>query len=405
MIFFSILLFNLSNSVWAEFPYETLTDQFTNTDSKSFHELSNLPPIKSQDGIGLCYGFAATTILEYYRCRELVLSCKQSENALSTLDVSSYNSTNKALKEGGDSYAILDHLKKSNRKIAAESCVPFSSLVHQFSSNNKSNEKYGWNILVETWKKFKKLQSENYNSNNLISCSNNIKANITNLDTNEDQINNALKTANSLESFLYQVLLPKKCLDDQIKLEIPPFETNRYPLSSIDFDKKKIAEKIEQVLLNDIPLVLNICGDPAIDNKCPENSGHALTLTGIKESCDANNSNCKTFVKVNNSYGNTWQLNNNNGWVDLESLLNTSEVFQKFNVISWINKPGAQLKNLKLNRNIYATNLSTPTIYPPAINRNSAIPEQWKNYKGIWKCPENKFVDRYEPGCVPMKFN
>ncbi len=73
----------------ADYPYNTLDSSYKDT-PESKTEVSSISPIKAQDGIGLCYGFSATTLLENYRCREFKLDCQSSENLMSSLDVTSY---------------------------------------------------------------------------------------------------------------------------------------------------------------------------------------------------------------------------------------------------------------------------------------------------------------------------
>src|SRR4051812_39031710 len=73
----------------SEYPYVVLPKSFIDVPG-SIKEILPVTPSRSQDGLGICYGFSATSLLEHYRCRELKLDCSNPSEFLSTLDVTSY---------------------------------------------------------------------------------------------------------------------------------------------------------------------------------------------------------------------------------------------------------------------------------------------------------------------------
>lgn len=389
MTFFSLIS---GYTVRAEYPYETLDRSYRQ--KGEIHEVTPASPVKSQDGIGLCYGFTATSLLEHYRCRELNLDCTDPKEILSSLDVTSYYQRERLI-EGGQTYRILSNLESGKKKIAREECARFSTLVHQVSVSQNSyikDEKRGWNFLIKKWNEYRGLGGTK--RNDCISClADEIKSTLVNITTPTDQLKKAFEEARSLEEFLYKSILPLHCLEESRMAAIPPFVTRTYPTYKDKFSDEGLAQKIETVLRNNIPLEMGICTSSV--SPCPDDSGHSITLFGIKEMCSGQTSQCRKAVKIKNSYGMSWQNKTDDGWVDLASLIEASKALGTHNNITWIQKPGQVLQEKKLS--------AVPSPRPVTPSGGGAgVPAQYKDYKGIWKCPNATFRDNYEPGCVPM---
>lgn len=394
------LFFGLCQVALAESPYETLDSSYR--DSGSITEITPSTPIKAQDGVGLCYGFSATSLLENFRCREMNLDCSNEGDVLSSLDVTSYYQK-QSLKEGGDTFRLLDNIERSKRKIAKEQCVKFSALVFQMSSERHSSrvltldEKSGWNFLIKKWNEYKGI-GQSTARNDCVSClADTIKATLVNIETPKDQLQDAFQSARTLEEFLYKSLLPKECLEDSETLSIPAFKTKTFPGYKDTANNDSITRKVVSILQAGLPLEMSICTRDGLNGKCDDNGGHSIALFGIKEVCSSKNNDCKKVVKIKNSYGKSWQEYHNDGWVDLDSLVESSLLFGKGNNITWLEKPGFILP---VNNPAKSNQINAPSIHS---NPGRSIPNQYKNYKGIWKCPGSKFSDIYEAGCVPLK--
>lgn len=378
----------------AEHPYETL-DQSYRQRGESI-EITPMTPVKSQDGIGLCYGFTATSLLENYRCREMNLDCNDPKEILSSLDVTSYYQRER-LVEGGQTYRILSNLESGKKKVAREECARFSTLVHQVSVSQNSyikDEKRGWNFLTKKWNEYRGLAGTK--RNDCVSClADEIKSTLVNITTPTEQLKKAFEEARSLEEFLYKSILPVHCLEESKMAAIPPFVTKSFPTYKDKLTDEALAQKIETVLRNNIPLEMGICTSGT--NPCQNDSGHSITLFGIKEMCNGQSDQCRKVVKIKNSYGMSWQNNTDDGWVDLAALTEASRALGPHNNITWIQKPGQVLVEKK------TTPPQTPRpVTPSRPGGGSGIPTHYKDYKGIWKCPNATFRDYYEPGCVPM---
>ncbi len=396
-----ILLLIISINIFAEYPYETMKQEYS--EDREVFEVKNMSPTKSQDGIGICYGFSSTSLLENYRCRELKLNCLDKKEQLSSLDVTSYflSTDSRQIKEAGNSATLLTNFKRSKRKLAFEECANFSSLLHQSNQNGISNEKEGFNLLVKAWNKFKGYAQEK--RTDCVGCLvDELKAKLKNLKTPDEQIKDAFYNSQTLEHFIYNATLPLECLDQTKMASIPDFDVIRFPKYGSNTSRIELKNKIEQVLLNDMPVEISFCTSNISNGPCPDGEGHSTTLFGIKEACDPGTNNCRTMVRIKNSYGWGWQRDNNNGWVDLDTLAQASMNLDNHSNITWIQRPGFKLENKTLKKTGNETKPSNNSQGQYNSSTRPAVPpSEHKNFKGIWKCPGNKFLDHYEEGCVP----
>jgi len=363
----SLLFLIVSLNVLAEYPYITATSELNSKPTKEV-EVTRMSATKSQDGIGICYGFSSTALLENYRCRSLNISCYDKNQQLSPLDVTSFLAENKrSLKESGVARHVLENIQKSDRKIVKESCLNYSSLLAKSRDIDPTDaiglltasqtQKEGWDILSSKWNQFKNNQSDKNKKkkDNCVKCfAEDIKKNIVGLHSSSEQIEEAFKTAQSLEEFLYKSIIPLECLNSENQLQLPNFEVKRYPEVDKGYTAKDLAKKVETVLLNDIPVEISMCTvEIKHDEECPKGEGHSIVLYGIRENCSYKTEKCKRYVRARNSYGWNWQKNNDNGWIELETLMKASH---KFNHdvggnITWIQEPGRVLQEKSLSQN------------------------------------------------------
>lgn len=396
-----LLLYFFSAHSFAEYPYQKAGPGYSDRPG-SVIEIKPSTPIKAQDGIGLCYGFSATSLLEHHRCSELGSSCNSSDDILSTLDVSSYFEQ-KRLVEGGHTYKILANLE-NKRKVAREECVQFSALVSQIVSEKgelRNDESVGWRYLIDRWNAYRGLDKyKDVRRNDCVTClADDIKRTLVTVPTPKDQIKNAFDTAKTLEDFLYKSLLPAHCLEESKLAIIPPYKTKTFPGYKDTLNVESLSQKVESLLLSNIPLEMGICTVTYANGECNKDFGHSIALFGIKEVCQHSTNKCKTMVKVKNSYGQTWQNQTDGGWVELEVLAKSAIALNTVSVINWIEKPGAVP-----GKKTFSKFNDKVTVKPsPSPSGGNSIPHEYKAYKGIWKCPGNAFKDQYEAGCVPLR--
>lgn len=316
------------------YAYKILSSDFVEK-KNSIVEIGPSTPVKSQDGIGFCYGLSSTSLLETLRCKEMNLDCRDPKNFLSTFDVTSHYK-NGGLEEGGQASHILSHIASSNHKLAFESCARFSTLVHQIQDNNRivtKNERQALDYLTKVWTDFKKSSKENDCTTCLADA---VKNRLGNSKTPAGQIEDAFQSSKSLEEFLYKTILPAECLNESKMATVPDFSAQTYPSLKETFDENKLKEKIVALLSSGIPVEIGICADKTYTENCQNRQGHSIALYGIKEVCHKKTNECRKLVKVKNSYGEGWQKRFNDGWLDMETLVKSSVSFATFDNISWI---------------------------------------------------------------------
>jgi hypothetical protein len=330
--FLTFSVFLCSFDLQAEYPYKTFNSSYVDKE-ETVKIIEERTPTKSQDGVGICYGFTATRLLETHRCRELKLDCSDPNEALSTLDVSSYAMMDKkSLQMFGYAYTVLYYIYNGQNSIAKESCIQFSTLLHKkFFSKS---EQVGWEYLISNWKDYRDNKVKN-KSNDCVSCvAQKIKKEMVGLKTSIEQIAKALES-NSQEEFLEKAVIPTECLEEAKIAKIPPFSPKKYPEANLpNTDLKNVVT----TLLNaGTPLEMAICHIPEEEDECKDGAGHSVALYGIKEICKKND--CKTVVKVINSFGESWQQSHNDGWIDLDTLVESSKRLRnKDENISWIER-------------------------------------------------------------------
>ncbi len=390
-------LFMLPLNVYANSPYQTAGGDYRDR-AGTVREITPNTPIKSQDGIGVCYGFSSTSLLEHYRCRELNLSCKNPGDLLSTLDVSSHH-RNMSIQDGGETYRVLNSIERK-LLVVKEECAQFSSLVHKLldsKGRTYSSEEGGWNFLTEKWNEYKGLNASR-KRNDCVSClADDIKNTLVTVQTPKDQLVTAFNTARSLGEFMYKALLPLHCLDESKMAKIPPFKAKTYPEYKESPTVDSIMAKVESLLNENIPLEIGICTAYANPTGCIEGQGHSVALFGIKEVCSRSTGDCKKMVKIKNSYGQSWQNQNDDGWVDLRNLAEAGLRLGDHHILNWIENPTQKTPNLLPKRMP-----PSPTINVVPSN-NNVPPAEYKNYKGIWKCPGGSYQQEYVSGCVPLR--
>jgi hypothetical protein len=399
ILILSTILFSFNSYAQDGYPYNLKESGFVDS-SGTTTIISPSTPTKAQDGIGLCYGFSATSLLEHHRCSVNNSSCQNPSDQLSSLDVTS-NANPGSIVEGGHSARILSNIQ-SKLKVAKEECVRFSALVHEYSDSKGfrySNERGGWKVFADKWREFKGLKQDTPRNDCVTCMADAIKSTLVNIQTPREQIIDAFNTSSTLEQFLYKSLLPSQCLKDNNMATIPPFVARGFPSYKDQLTVDSLSKKVETILLNGLPLEIGICTMLQEEGKCREDQGHSIALFGIKEVCSRSQNICKTMVKVKNSYGQTWQEQNDDGWVDLRSLAESSIALSKHGNINWIEKPGFVLQNKTLSK---ASTYVSPSVISSPGKISAGVPTEYKNHKGLWKCPGNAFRDSYDVGCVPM---
>jgi hypothetical protein len=358
-ITFIILFYSVAS--WAEeFPYIT-KGLFDIVVKNSEFLVKNISPVKDQGNVGICYGESSALILEQFRCESLKLDCLNSENIINSFDVASYSFEKgtgalarevDTLQESGYLFDLLKNIESSNHLIAKESCAPFSSITkHKLVSiwgQETDLAKAGWNYLISKWKEYKnqiKEKSKSIDIDLAYCLAKEVKEAMPMMVANQKQLADAFTTSWNLSNFIYKSLLPIECLDPKNMLTIPSFKVESFPTKD-DHENKSVTaleKKIEELIHANIPVVIQICIAQKDDyyNCLPRlssklNYAHSTTIVGIKEICTISNTNCRKMVKIQNSLGEKWQNDHDDGWVELSSIAFAAKKRSTSDNITWI---------------------------------------------------------------------
>jgi hypothetical protein len=331
--------------------------------------VANMPPVRSQDTLGICYSFAAGALLEHSICNdgEKKLNCQSlsDDQRPSVVDLSKYacnpetskstdkdeNNSKTFSKSIHDTMTYgLDVLTNlfNTKKVAKESCAPFDQLVAK--ARDSSQQTY---TEAAIWKQFK-MNYDNFHAK-LKECADcNVKEATT---TADDMIKKLdLKTSNteilqafaaeSYNEFLYKALVPERCgrAAGQLPLFLADKKVVSWPPQSNSMSYEDTITKLKDVLSNQRPIMVNrFCTKEVPTVECIEHStngieqgGHAFVITGYRKMCKPGGLECRESLKVHNSWGQTWQDQNDGGWVDAKTLV--KQTMNLHNSYAWIEK-------------------------------------------------------------------
>lgn len=324
--------------------------------------VKNMPPVRSQDSIGICYAFSAAALLEHSICKEEKLDCSKISDSQrpSVLDLSRYASIPDATgKDAGDpnSYSksipdemtfglvVLDSVFQTTT-VSKESCAPFDHLVSkaQTPSAQSATESAMWKHFESSYNNYKKkfAKCEKCALDEATTTANELISNY-NLKTTNTEILKAF-AAKTFNEFLYQALVPSKChrAAGRLSLFFGDKQLKSWPAKNgSKTDYGKTIDKIKSVLSNDQPVMVNrFCTAKPATTECVHKTtngdvagGHSFVITGYRKLCN-NSGKCKEALKVHNSWGQTWQDQNNDGWVDAAVLL--EQTMYRHDSFAWI---------------------------------------------------------------------
>lgn len=353
----SFLLFACTSSA-KDFGFSPIPPDFR---SKSVDEalVTNMAPVRSQDSLGICYSFVAGTMVDTVRCKMAKIDCSRlpPEKSASVLDITRYGITSdkdksvksadnyfdfKGLYQGGDHGVLLDRLLKL-KSYASEKCAPFDQFVNK-STSHLENLK----ILENSWSRLQNSYSTYKEKEQICpTCA----ADYVSTAVDDIQQDFDLKASNtqilkafaedSYEKFLDKLLVPEECQKPRKMLRFGSgLKAEFFPKENQGADYSKTIEKVKKVLRSDLPVGLGFCMDEPYKSRTNCKNGHAVVITGYRKFCKAPN-DCREAVKVQNSWGQQWQKDNDDGWVDAKTILDRSG-YNK-GTISWIQSEGANL--------------------------------------------------------------
>jgi len=313
--------FTLATTAFAEEPC-TILEQY---------EVSNMQPVRSQDGVSFCYAFASVALVQQLYCKNKKGGCVYSfdpktktsaDDRLSVVDALALVSEGRLVEGGAETLTL--HAIKNKGSLALEKCAPFDGLIqsdHKFASLGvKSN---WWQRLRDLFKQYRSYDTlamaapAEQKFARACAIAEKVKE-TANLKTDVDQIATALKR-DEFQKFAKEAILPNQCEESRVPL--PSFSVKT--LGSAD--PASAGPKIASLLKNDTPVNVSIC----TAGPHPKCGGHAIVLSGIRHKCCG--SSCSRQYRIHDSANVFWSKadrdNYSEPWVDAGIVLKKVEQF------------------------------------------------------------------------------
>lgn len=283
-----------------------------------------MPPINNQGGYPYCYTYAYSTILKQFKAKAVNFAAT---NCLPTsLDVSDLALTRimHTIDDGGfylnyekpiqvDNNGAFQNMLKRNDKYIAESSKPYENIGIGYTSNLAENRMDDLSYYMH--KAQEKYSQINAGTDEIYDVTNTIAARL-NWSPNQIDVKKALieKDFDKFTSHLLfdnAVELENNFTTQNVKIKYAPtsISLNNFSIQPLWFIKSKIKEALN----NDIPVFISIM------YKGSNDYSHCVVISGYKKVQKDNI--IKECYKIQNSWGENWQAQKADGWIDAEIML------------------------------------------------------------------------------------
>ncbi len=313
--------------------------------------LSNMPPVRNQSSVGICAGFAAATLIEFSNCQATGKPCGNltDDEKASAIDLLRFSfdphkgqdtmrpDYNKGLIEGNLVRFLLLGAFTTER-IAKESCAPFTQFTDGIE--NPDDQVGLWNRYEKLYERTKQLNTQDESQCQAEALK--IK-NEFNLVGNERDIIRSFGSE-TYSIFLDRLLVPESCgvRKNALKLQgewgvgvFPKGDT--FSAGQSDKQKQEIIVNEVKRVMTDLgrPVAIGFCADMPFDSKVKCTHGHSVVLKGYRLACKKRAPNdCRPVFQVQNSWGEAWQEEHDDGWVFADELIRRT-YYEQF-TLAWI---------------------------------------------------------------------
>ncbi|MBV2168032.1 MAG: hypothetical protein KUL82_04915 [Bdellovibrio sp.] len=333
--------------------------------ANSVVQVTNMPRVRSQDSFGICYAFAASVLYDEANCAaKNVADCSAvpDQEKVSPLDMARFSvkvdggqdSTDRfnyeGLREGGvAALALYNSLEVQMN--AKESCAPFDQVVSKTKDPVEAQK-----IEMAMWKRFQdSYEAYKRKTRDCVECgleyardkAQELKDNFKLKATNQEILQAFAQE--SYAKFLDKMLVPEECWDFKNSLSLKgSWRLGIYPENNEKTNYDKMLAKVKEVLSQKRPLAISFCTQEPLQAKnqkaCAEakdtvgnivGAGHEVVIKGYRRVCNAKNK-CYDALQVQNSWGESWQNANDDGWIDAKELLDRT--FYEGQSLTWLQK-------------------------------------------------------------------
>lgn len=298
-----------------------------------FLELQNLPRVRSQGAFGACAGYSAATVAQFYSCKHnKVNDCSKisRDKEISPIGMLAYANPNSDNSDPGN-MASYENIKFSGsaayalnnisrfRMAFAESCYPFDQVVNKYGDNEQAVEA----MLGKLRTIFE--QSKRTEGSACLECIQKTLKEDLLFQSNLKDIERALKK-DTFEEFLYHSTIgiedSKTSCDDFVDIR-PEAKFDYFPQQGTA-SSGQIISKVKEVLKSGYPVVVGDLCPYSQEGKCL--GTHSVAVTGYRKQCTKDGKQCRDLFRVQNSWGEEWQKENNDGWLDAQSLFDNRSI-------------------------------------------------------------------------------
>lgn len=297
------------------------------------YEVPNMPRVRNQGFLGTCHAFAAATLIQKYYC-----DLKQKpdcanlplDKEISPIGVLQYTGVNTPsgdfhynesspsllLNAGGAGLVTFINAKHSF-SFYRESCFPYDQFVEKFGATKEMTDVTLARLEDFYYKNRYKNRAEADAAEGCEECLIKKILPISEIFPPEKYLENihvALKKE-TFGEFLYTSMFSSGC--KTIDLPTPTLFIFPDVVKVKVTTKDDIKNKLIEVVKSGLPVSV---GEICVAREYKDGCGlHEFIVSGIKQVCDSGK--CRELFKVQNSWGQKWQKEFNDGWVDAESIL------------------------------------------------------------------------------------
>lgn len=319
----------------------------------------NMPLVQSQDTLGICFGFSAGACAQQYYCQRRKLNCQNlpPEKKISPLQMAAYSTEEDttdvlaytAIPNSGNTARALIVGMTEEKMAFADSCFPWDKFVSKYSDDPKAIDA----LFKKLRDAYKQQKTE---GTTCLDCLSNTLNNDFDLKIDNIKLLEALGTK-TYQHFLYSIFFKhdssQPYCNDVIDFGFSA-AVGTFPKEGTTADYDSAMKTIKDVINMDTPVNLGgICMEKQ-NGKCacvPTESGtclearHGVAISGYRKACrkapecknQCNKSGCYVeSLKVHNSWGQSWQKQFDDGWVDARTLLNETRL--DAGALSWVYK-------------------------------------------------------------------
>lgn len=317
------------------------SDYFKVFDSTS---IDNMPRIRSQDSLEICFAMTSAVIAQFYSCKQNnVKKCDRlpPKEEISPMGMIPWSNRIPGTRGG----RFSDHASvrygtdstSQNKRLLGQASSPLAYLADNSSNAVLPESCYGLDEVANTYGSYSKeevsqlladVESEYNRKTEAGFCEECLVESLHKLGakTAAEDILSALEI-DDFNEFLYDALFGS-CTENPLKFRpVPKYYS--FPKGK-PATYQEVKNQVIDVLKKGYPLALDGVCSSYENGECIQ---HSVVINGYRRICKTDGKTCREEFKIQNSWGADWQRENNDGWLDAEVLMGDKPIEK--NALSW----------------------------------------------------------------------